>query len=148
MIRTIIFDWKRTLYDPDKKSLMSGAVNILSILQKKNISLILIGKGGKDMYDEVERLDVKKFFSMIVFKEGPKDLSIYKPYITKNPRETVFVGDRIRSELAAGNKLRAVTIWLKQGKFAEEGPLDESQKSTFIVTTIEELEKLLLLKIN
>lgn len=138
----IIFDWKRTLYDPDKKSLMDGAVNLLSSLQKKNISLILIGKGGEDMYSEVQRLDVKKFFCKIVFEEGSKDLSIYKLYVSENPKETVFVGDRIRSELAVGNKLGCVTIWLKQGKFAEEGPVDDSQKPAYIVTTIEELENL------
>lgn len=140
----IIFDWKRTLYDPDKKTLMDGAVNLLSSLKKKNISLILIGKGGEDMYSEVQRLDVKKFFSKIVFEEGPKDASIYKQYISENPKETVFVGDRVQSELAVGNKLGCVTIWLKQGKFAEEGPIDDSQKPAYVVTTIEELEKLLL----
>lgn len=144
MVSTIIFDWKRTLYDPDKKSLIDGSVDLLSSLQKKNISLIVIGKGGEDMHKEVQRLDVKKFFSKIVFEEGQKDISIYKLYVSENPKETVFVGDRIQSELAAGNKLGCVTIWLKQGKFADEGPLDDSQNPTYIVTTIEELEKLLL----
>lgn len=143
MIETIIFDWKRTLYDPDTQSLMTGAIDLLSYLQKKKLSLVLIGKGGEEMYQEVDRLKVKEYFSQVVFKEGVKDPSLYQEFMTTDPQETVFIGDRVRSELSVGNKLKAVTIWLKLGKFAEEGPENESQKPTYTVTTLSEVKNLL-----
>ena len=95
------------------------------------------------MHREVDRLKVKDYFSQIIFKEGVKDPSIYQEFMTKNPQETVFIGDRVRSELAVGNKLGAITIWLKQGKFSEEGPENESQKPTYTADTLLEVKNLL-----
>lgn len=142
MIRYVIFDWKRTLYDPDEKALIDGALDILMYLQKKDIPLVLIGKGGEDMYQEVERLGVKPYFTKIIFQEGKKDVNLYTPYInTESPQETLFIGDRVRSELAVGNSIGATTIWVKQGKFANEEPEQESQKPTYTIGTLNEALK-------
>ncbi len=40
--------------------------------------------------------------------------------IKGDPKKTIFIGDRVRSELEIGNKLGATTIWVKQGIFADE----------------------------
>ena len=61
-IQRVVFDWKRTLYDPDSGQLIDGAWELLEFLQEKKIPMILIGKGGEDMNQEVERLGVKFFF--------------------------------------------------------------------------------------
>lgn len=62
MIKTIIFDWKRTLYDPDTGVLIEGALDFLEYLKNKNIPMVLIGKGGEDMNEEVDRLGVRYYF--------------------------------------------------------------------------------------
>jgi FMN phosphatase YigB (HAD superfamily) len=96
------------------------------------------------MYAEVERLRIKEFFSDIIFREGEKDSNIFAAYVSKtNPKETLFIGDRVRSELEVGNRLGATTIWVKQGKFAEEGSLHNGQKPTFVVNSLVELKKFL-----
>lgn len=144
MIHSIVFDWKRTLYDPDDKRLIDGAKELLQLLKQHNIPMILIGKGGSDMYDEVERLGIKNFFKDILFQEGQKEISIFNPYISKtNSKSTFFIGDRIRSELEIGNSLQATTIWVKQGKFAAEEPLNDLQKPSYILHSLPELEKFL-----
>src|SRR3989338_11454342 len=136
MISSIIFDWKRTLYDPDSKALINGAKDLLVFCQNKNIPMILIGKGKEDMNEEVKKLGVKKYFKEIIFAEGVKDPKVFVKYVSSNPKETVFVGDRVRSELEIGNKLGATTIWVRQGKFATEEPENKDQKPDYTVLSL------------
>lgn len=143
MIKLIIFDWKRTLYDPDNKLLIDGALELLKSIKKRNIPIILVGKGGDDMNKEIKRLAVDSYFEKIIFIEGEKDLSIYKPLISKKTKDTLFIGDRVRSELEAGNKLGAITVWIKQGKFADEEPENEQQKPTFTVLRLRQCIRLI-----
>jgi len=137
MIKTIIFDWKRTLYDPDKRTLIKGSIELLGFLKSKRISMVLMGKGGKDMYQEVSRLGVKNYFNHVIFAEGTKDPKVFIPHISStDPGKTVFIGDRTRSEPEIGKKLGAKTIWVKQGKFANEESEDSSLQPDHTVTSL------------
>ena len=55
----------------------------------------------------------------------------------------MLIGDRVRSELEIGNKLGATTIWVKQGKFADELSENKDQKSDYEVTSLNGCLKLL-----
>jgi FMN phosphatase YigB (HAD superfamily) len=144
VINAIIFDWKRTLYDPDKGSLIVGARDILELIKQHHIPLELIGKGGDEMYAEVDRLGVREYFADIVFHPDSKDRSLFEPKVQKSdPQATLFIGDRVRSELAIGNALHGTTIWLRQGKFADELPENETQNPTYVVSSLAELGILL-----
>lgn len=139
----VIFDWKRTLYDPDTKSLITGALELLESIKSKGIPMVLVGKGGDDMEEEVARLGVRKYFLKTVFAEGEKDPDVFRAFISKNPEKTVFIGDRVRSELEIGNKLGATTIWVKQGKFAIEEPENEQQKPKFTIPSLSDCLKVI-----
>lgn len=140
----IIFDWKRTLYDPESRNLITGSLEILDSLKSRNIATVLIGKGDADMYDEVDRLKVRDYFKDVVFREGTKDSELFTPFVDmKNPKSSIFIGDRVHSELAVGNQLGATTIWVKQGKFADELPDAEDQQPTYTVSSLSEAQKLL-----
>ncbi len=142
-MKYIIFDWKRTLYDPDKRVCIEGALEILNFLFTKDVRMILIGKGSQEMYDEVERLNQKKYFSKIFFNEGEKQTALFEKFITKGKtEETIVIGDRIRSELKIGKSLKMTTIWVKQGEFAGEIPESATEKPTFTVTSLIELKEL------
>ncbi len=141
MIKTIIFDWKRTLYDPDTKSLIDGVLDLLEFIKSKGVPMILIGKGADEMHEEVDRLEVRRYFKNIVFAEGEKDINVFKGFVSTNPKETVFVGDRVRSELEIGNKLGATTIWVKQGRFADEEPQNGQQKPDYTVSSLHECKR-------
>ncbi len=146
-MHTIIFDWKRTLYDPDSKALVSGAQELIRYLNQKKFRNILVGKGGTDMYQEVKRLKIEKYFAKIIFKEGKKDIEIFSQFFSRNnPKSTVVVGDRVRSEIEIGNKLNMTTIWIKQGKFSKELPLNETQKPTFTINSLNDLSNFFRLK--
>lgn len=66
-MRVIIFDWKRALYDPEGQRLIDGALDVLALALRSNVESVLVGKGGADMYDEVDRLGVRKYFSSVYF---------------------------------------------------------------------------------
>lgn len=136
MISSIIFDWKRTLYDPDTKILIKGTLDLLEFIKNQNIPMILMGKGGEDMQEEVDRFGIRRYFQEIVFAEGQKDPQVFKQYISADPKMTVFIGDRVRSELEIGHKLGATTIWVKQGKFAVEEPENDQQEPNYTVTSL------------
>ena len=138
-MRNIIFDWKRTLYDPDSKVLIEGVQELLEFLSNKKVPMILIGKGGDDMRQEVDRLGVGKYFQKIVFAQGEKDPNNFLPFVSKEkPKSTIFIGDRVRSELEIGNKLGVTTIWVKQGKFAQEKPENKNQEPAYTVANLSE----------
>lgn len=137
-IDLIIFDWKRTLYDPDTKKLIEGAIDLLELIKARNIPMVLVGKGGEDMNNEVNRLRLREYFSEIVFAEGEKDPNIFAKYLTRPPKNTLFIGDRVRSELEIGKRLGATTIWVKQGKFANEEPESSDQQPDYTVASLAE----------
>lgn len=144
MIANIIFDWKRTLYNPEEKSLIFGSLELLNFIFQKNIPMVLIGKGGEDMYQEVDRLNIKKYFTDILFKEGEKEVETFRQYVNeKQPKSTLLIGDRVRSELEVGNILGATTVWVKQGQFATEEPKNEDQKPDFTVGSLNEVSKII-----
>lgn len=133
MIDCVIFDWKRTLYDPDKKTLIDEALRLLEFINSCKIRMILIGKGGNDMLKEVKRLNVKKFFQDIVFAKGEKDPQVFAKYVSG---KTWVIGDRVRSEIEMGNRLGLTTIWIKQGKFASEQPENKFQQPIYTVSSL------------
>lgn len=143
MIKTVIFDWKRTLYDPDTGMLIDGALKILESIKNKRITMVLIGKGGDDMEEEADRLGIRKYFFKIVFAQGEKELNTFKKFVSDNAEETIIIGDRVRSELEIGHNLGALTIWVKQGKFASEESENSNQEPTYKVKNLDECQKLL-----
>ena len=140
MIHTIIFDWKRTLYNPDTKTLIEGTLELLNFLQTENIPLVLIGKGGDDMHTAVEKLGVKKYFSEVLFVQEKNDPELFaKHVLAYNSDHTFVIGDRVKSEVELGNKIGATTIWVKQGKFAAEEPENELQTPHHTVGNLSEV---------
>lgn len=142
-MKTVIFDWKRTLYSPEEKGLIDGAIDILSFLKQKGIYLAVVGNGNTDMYEEVERLGVKDYFNHVAFREGTKDAELFEEVVDKEDADqTVFIGDRVRSELEVGNILGYRTIWVKQGKFAIETPENKDQEPSYTVSSLQEAQAL------
>jgi FMN phosphatase YigB (HAD superfamily) len=143
-MKTIIFDWKRTLYSPEERQLIDGALDILAFLKDKDIYLAVVGKGDTDMYKEVDRLNVKDYFDHIAFREGAKDSGLFEEVVDKaGAAQTIFIGDRVRSELEVGNTLGCRTIWVKQGKFSIETPENKNQEPTYTVVSLSEAKRLI-----
>ena len=139
-IINIISDWKGTLYNSVDKCLIEGTIELLELLQTKNIPIHLIGKGGQDMYQEVRRLEVDKYFESMLFIDEAKNIKHFVDLVNKtNSRQTLVIGDRIQSEISVGKSLGTITIWIQNGKFSDQIPRNESEQPDFVVNNLNEL---------
>ncbi len=141
MAEVMIFDWKRTLYDPEHRVLMNGSMDVLQHLATRGLKMYLVGKDSfGDMPIETQRLGVAGFFHKIHFVPGAKTDDDIGQFINHDfPEGSVVVGDRVRSEIAVGNRLGAKTVWLEKGRFASERPLLPDQVPDYTIADIIEL---------
>jgi len=140
MISRIIFDWKRTLYDPEAKILLPGALEVLDSLSKYDIKLIMIGKGTEGMDEALDACNVRQYFAAVHFVDAKSD-ELFERYIDKtHPDRTLVVGDRAQGEIAIGKGLGAKAVWIRAGQFKDEMPLSEDLAPD---ETIEDIQSLL-----
>lgn len=140
----VIFDFYRTLYDPETKKLEPKALEVLRFLKSRNFDLVLVSTGKKERKVKIRELGLNNFFSEIIIP-AYKSLKIFKKIIEKrkNIKKVLMIGDRIKSEIKIGNTLGCVTVWLKKGKFAQELPENKKEKPDFIIRRLEELLRVL-----
>lgn len=143
-IKAIIFDWGRTIYDTENHRLFPEVKSILEYLHTKyKLALVSLVKTGTidERWQVIETNDLKKYFTSILFTETDKD-TLYHETLAKlnlGRGEICIVDDRTIRGIAWGNKLGAMTIWLKKGKFANELPNEETGAPTYIIHELNEL---------
>lgn len=146
-IKAIIFDWGRTLYDNDNKSLFSGVEELLgSLSQKYTLALVsLVGEGTiEERQEAIQRLGVDKYFVSIMLTYTDKD-RLYDETLEKislQPHEIGIVDDRVVRGIRWGNAHGCLTVWVRKGMFSNELPNNETGQPTYTVTDIREIEKL------
>lgn len=120
MKKAIIFDFMRTLYDADKSELFSNVPEILEYL-KENYDLYLITRMETDRDSVVASTNIHRYFKKYSSVET-KNAAHFKSITSDENYDEIFViGDRLNEEIRIGNFLSYKTIWLKKGKFSNEG---------------------------
>jgi len=132
----IIFDYNRTLFNPDTDTLYDGALELLNELSKKHI-LFLISKNEPKRRSKIKNLKITKFFEKILFVEKKTPSLFLK--LTKNDQDVLIVGDRIHSEISVGNSLGFKTVWVTQGIFSKEIPKNIKESPDHQIKNISEL---------
>ncbi len=143
-IKAIIFDWGRTLHDPDADGLFEGTPEvILGLSQKYKLVLVSLAKSQSE--DErrktIAESGIAEYFEIILIGEENKG-NIYEEAIKElalSHREVAVVDDRMVRGISWGNKVGAVTIWLCRGKFSGELPTEKTGTPTKIIRDIREL---------
>lgn len=139
----IIFDFNRTLFNPEKNELEIGAEKLLHSLYKKNIVLTLISSTlSVDREKLIYSLTISKLFKKIIVtseKKNEKHFSELISIINADNNNIYVVGDRIKSEIQIGNKLNLQTIWLKKGKFSTILPEKENEKPIYTIKNLSEI---------
>lgn len=143
-VKAIIFDFNRTLFDPEKNKLMNGCLSTLEVLSKTQ-KLALITNKAEFRQNLIEELRIKKFFQKIVMTSHKNELDFLKCCLTLGVKleETVMVGDRVKGEIAIANKLGMFTIQFLNGKFASELPNNALEQPKVIITKLRELLKII-----
>lgn len=151
MIKGIIFDFNRTIYDPDKQALSEGALDILKTLKQQGYKMALMSSANNKEEREVfvKQLGIKKFFNKIItIIEGREEKSI-KHFeecaqgMDLPNNQVLAVGDNIKREIAIGNQAGMTTVRYQVGKHAQEKPASEEEKADYVITHFNQLINLL-----
>jgi len=136
----IIFDYNRTIFNPDTDKLYPGVLGLLSKLSSKH-ELFLISRAEPGRKNKIEKLNIKRYFKKIIFV-AEKSQKIFKK-ITGNEKEIIVVGDSIKDEIRIGNQLGFLTVRLKKGKFSLEIPRNKNEIPNFEISSINQLKNII-----
>lgn len=143
MCKGVIFDFNRTIFNPNQDGLMEGATDLLNYLKEKNYRLSLLSKTNYPGREEqINALGIEKYFDDIIVTYGNKQESHFKRLIGAmkiESFETIVIGDRVKSEILIGNQMGMRTIWLRKGKFKDEWPAGKNEKPDFIIYNLEQI---------
>jgi FMN phosphatase YigB (HAD superfamily) len=141
-MKGVIFDFNRTLYNPENDKLIEGATDVLNALRAKKYKLALLTKKIKeDRLNQIYKLGLESYFLHIQVAEEnktEKDFNICLNALRLKSRDVAVVGDRIKSEIALAKRLGMTTFWYKSGKFASELP-KAGEEPDYIISNLEEL---------
>lgn len=145
MKKAIIFDFNRTLFDPETKQLVPGARTILTDCLFKGYALFLITRAQATGIEEISNSGIEGIFEQIVVsdKKNVCDLKRLVKIADINIHTSFVVGDSIRDEIRLGNKLGFTTIRVRSGKFASQKPTSKSESATITVSKLSAIRKLL-----
>jgi FMN phosphatase YigB (HAD superfamily) len=140
MQKAIIFDFNRTLYDPDTQQLMPDVLNVLRYLKQLGYKMFLIGKGTEERKTLIQDIGVAPFFDKIIVKDE-KDFNDFLNLKNEYPEHEFYsVGDRVKKEIKYSNQVGCKTIWLKRGKFAIEEPIEPDETPWKIINELHEIK--------
>ena len=146
--KIIIWDFNRTLYDPDVDALIEGAMDVLICASQKGYKGILFSKnkaGEMPIKDQLERLFIRGFFQEVIESEEKniKDIEhllfLYPPDKTKS----YLISDRAQTDVPVGNALGFKTVWFKNGKFARDLPRTAEETPLFIINKLIDFKHIL-----
>lgn len=143
-MKAVIFDYNRTLFDPEKGELYPEAVEVLEKI-KGRFKLALVAKGDAGRIKQIEKLGLAKYFESIVVN-NEKNLSDYNKTMEKlgiEPEEAYVIGDRVSEEIKMGNTLGAVTVWFRNGKFKGELPKSKDELPSYLIENLKHLLEIL-----
>jgi len=125
VIMTIaIFDFNRTLYDPNTDKLLPDVVYVLNTLRKRGVSLHLLSRDNQDRLDLLERHGIHNLFDAINFVEdkSPEAFAKIIRDAGVTAKDTYAIGDYLHKDVRFANQCGAHTIWLQRGNFAGQKP--------------------------
>lgn len=120
----VVFDFNGTLYDPETKMMLPGAIELLNTLRSKSVPLYLVSRAEEGHLGILEDLGIKDFFTDYFFVER-KDSTLFFEILKQanlHPKEIYVIGDHLHKEIRCGNQCGMRTIWLKSGKFSDLEP--------------------------
>jgi FMN phosphatase YigB (HAD superfamily) len=138
-MKAIIFDFNRTLFDPEENKLFSETIPLLEELKSRRVPLALITKKSKSRISEVK--EIANFFSFIYFvsKKETQQFANIADQLSLPYSEIIVVGDSIEEEIRCGNQLGMITVRFKGGKFCSQEPKYNEEKPDFVCSSLIEI---------
>lgn len=145
MIEAVIFDFGRTLYDPETKDLFPETKTTLDALRARRLKLgllsVAVSNDTQKRVDQLSQLGIRDYFQAIDIierdTEGKDFTKILRELgLLENPQKTAVVGDNLKREITAGNRIGAFTIWTTQRLSADWKPQNQEQTPRAIINDI------------
>ena len=134
-----IFDFNRTLFDPEQNRIEEDAFPLLELIRAKRYKLALLSVGGEEREEQIQ--PIASFFDAIVIVPDKSErcfLEIAQQLAVK-PSTIIVVGDRIEREIVLGKKCGMKTIWLQRGQFSTERPKNEQEQPDYTFTCLSDI---------
>jgi FMN phosphatase YigB (HAD superfamily) len=148
MKKLIVFDWGRTLYDPETEKLFPDTIEVLERLsQKYTLAIVALATAGEKKIKErlqiIKENNLEQYFTSILFDVKDKDIMYVKTLkdLKFKPKEVIIVDDRIIRGIKWGNKNGAPTIWFQNGKFKDELPNEYTGEPTYTIHSLSDILK-------
>lgn len=97
----------------------------------------------------LRKIDCEKYFGAVVTsvdvgcnKPEKKIFSIALKRLGVKPKEAMMVGDRIKTDIAGGNRIGMKTVLFKWNKRYPEKITSQEEKPTYVIKSLKELIKL------
>ncbi len=131
----IIFDYNRTIYNPEQSELYAGVFDLLKSISEIH-QLYLITQAEDSRHSEIQGLGIDSFFKEILYVDEKRKEHFEK---VGGIEKAIVVGDRISGEITLGNQLNHITIWVRQGKHAEVFPEQPGEYPTHTVEKVTDI---------
>ncbi len=132
----ILFDYNRTLFNPDTGDLYPGVFRVLKTLSARH-ALFLITLDKPERKDSAAIADLRPYFTEVKFVER-KSAAIFQELVGNTDQKVIVIGDRLEDEIRIGIKLGYITIHLPNGPFsAAAGKIRPAHRATSITKVLE-----------
>ncbi len=140
----IIFDYNRTLFNPDSGMLFPNVFRVLKVLAPKHeLFLVTLDKPERKTSTAIEEL--RPFFNQIFFVER-KTATLFAQIVngSEQPERAIVIGDRLEDEIAIGQQLGLVTVHVCQQsrpKFSKITPTHTVSEIKKVIELIKQYEE-------
>jgi FMN phosphatase YigB (HAD superfamily) len=151
-IKAIIFDWGRTLYSSEDKNELPESEAVLRHCASRGYRLALASLVSPlanatlaERTAQIEHSPLRRYFEVALVTDTDKD-EVFDQIVEKLglPREQILiVDDRTIRGIRYGNRHGHPTVWVRQGKFADELPNEETGQPTYTVSSLGEITSLI-----
>ena len=127
-VSLVIFDFYRTLYNPETGKENEGASEILSILNCSKIKTCIVSSkelGNENREKLIEQQPFVKFINQVYFIDVNNKEKKYQQAIEDfncSQSTTLVVGDYLKYDIIPAKEIGCRSIWFRNGKFANTIP--------------------------
>ena len=144
MIEAVIFDFGRTLYNPETSRLFPQTEEVLAELNSRKLKLALVSIADRtktERLDDLVKLKIRDYFRAIhIFgRREEKDFTAILDQLEVASTNTMIIGDNLKREITLGNTIGAYTVWTKQNLSGPYIPKNELQTPNATIEQITEL---------
>lgn len=152
MIKLVIFDFGRTLFDSASKQVFSDSVDILEYLKNKGYKMAVVSLVSaqanatlQERKDQIKNSGLADFFEKIEVTDGDKDKSFEDTikYFGVENNKVCIIDDRTIRGVKFGSKNGCQTVWFQNGKFADELPNEDTGNPSYTIHSLIELKDIL-----